>query len=1649
MWSLHTDPLTPIEAHDDLLLEAATKPEVTHPTGALPKMLQALVKTRSESGERHSRVARLGPGLAVVLSDSGERWAEKDAGVRRLAEMARREAMCDGRDQPGQHALVLLGERSAGRGIVARALLKHLVAGPGAGGDAPPAEGGLAERTALCVQLVSAFTCESSAKAASGGPSLCAHQWRVSFDAEGRPTGVRLELPYSPIGRLPPSADGAPADVRCHALWLFQTPSERGFSGGKSAMRQAQTDGREALQRLMARAAMAPVEQESVVATLGAIARLSELHFYPAAAADKPPELANEAAQKACRAAAQSLGLDEKALRGTLQGGVGADHEAACLAAIALAQELYARLLKWVVDHVNMFLKHAPPPAAAAAGTSAAPASGAPAARQLSRKPAGAAGAASSRALLAQQQPPARKSSKNMLDLGAAAHEGGGGGKRGDVLVLDPPEAAGDEGEAEGGLDELMASYLLEGLLGQMHRAVPPADFLRARKATAAASPGGRASAKEHAGSGLLAFATAPAAKAPAAKAKQVGGSPQDPPDWPMEDATALLEGIAPLAGAAPDALGAALDRCSAALHEEFGADEEEVVAAEQPTRHKAKAAQQQQRLVLLARHNGRAEPVRYAGGARGALLQGAARAWLHSEGGERALSLLRGSSSRFVAALCEPTSEAARVAKQARAARQRATPWLLPELEVEGRCGAAVGALRRVHEATPCFVACISPDVSVKEQTDALGLTATADELLRGFPYAAPLPRWFERYGGLLVHTHGASVHGANLHLEAPRLLQALGVRQSEYLLQNTSLALSAKGLLHAEKTLRARSGATVQLQQLARGRLARKESSKKIEAVAAEKAAVEQAAAEKAATEKAATDERERVAAVGMQKVVKGWAAREEAERRRAALLRLQRFWKTAYRRQAKASLAMQKVVRGRMARAEVKQAKGATRLQAAMRARSSRLLTLTMRRQKQMEEGASAVQRFVRSKLLRFRFARLRHCARFVQARVRVMLLRWEYLGVRDLRRDFHRRAALHREKLEALTEQLAAAEADCDAQGGTNAALEKRRHGLAQVVMRARYQLRQLQVMMVERHRAAIETARKGAVVRGGGKAGAEPGASPRQMLQPPPDDASIGVDVAPFAEAARAAEAELPRAQAEVEAAQAAAAMAETAAEEAAEAAAAAAKRGDGVAEAVGRADEAHAAATDAHGAAAAAAARLQQARHEAAAARDELEMAEAEAAVAREAAAAAARADEERAEATRDALAALSKGGDAAGLLPVATLQLAMEQLEEELDHGATSEPKRYALRRQLLSLGSHYKRRVAEEHQLRRAKQETAAHRAAYVRSRARPASAGAAAAPATPAANGKATRAEPVSAAEATAAATALGVATTTPRSNGRPASAAAGGRGTASTQAAAKPSATSPSHEKTLDDALASWAAESCRQFLRTGRWLDTPGALCQLVERKRNGVVEGEAGAGLMAPAHVMVDASSLREQTPGRVKTASRLLYAPLPSGREGSVRRQIAAEARDAASASSPADAGGTPTPRSAGGGRRTSAIPTPSRRDTPRPPKSQQKTPAAGASPRGAPPSSGGARAVSPTRAAAQAMRSARTAAMAAPGSFSTRTPRALASAGRAPAAYVVAVELCRDEAEYAPRGTHAPSSSAKRIELRTPTGISRPTAN
>ena len=832
-----------------------------------------------------------------------------------------------------------------------------------------------------------------------------------------------------------------------------------------------------------------------------------------------------------------------------------------------------------------------------------------------------------------------------------------------------------------------------------------------------------------------------------------------------------------------------------------------------------------------------------------------------------------------------------------------------------------AVALLRRLHApgGAPCFVCCVAPGHGVAAQLEVLGLAARADELRRGHPFAAPLPRWFARYGGLAYASHHRTDDASRLHLVAPRLLEAMEVAEEDASIGSTSLALSARGLLQAEHALARTSARALAVQQATRGKLARKEVAARKESIAMERGAVavqqqvrgklarrsvvarKESIATRAREELVAEAHARKRAAIAMQRHFKGFQHRDAAEKRRGALLFVQRSWREAHRRHVIAQRRQAQEAKKAQARRRDQDDAAALRMQTAVRGRSARKVVDGLRRDERAEAAVEVIVWHVRSWLPRRRFSALRRAARVLQPALREMLLRWEVLGVRELRRGFHRRFVAHRQRLGVLEAQLA--QPDLPA---------KQQQGLAQLVMRTRYQLRQLQVLMVERHKAAINTARR--TPSGATSTAVSPRANAvKTTPASSPNRSPIDPNVAVYSRAASAAAACVPEAALAAEAAEAAARAAEAEAARAdeemaeatglAEAAAArsspqrveqeAEARGQ---EAVARATAAHRAARGRRDAAASAAERLEQVRAEAATAADDFEIAEVEAAVASEAAAAAERTDKERQAATREVLAALPSE-EAVGRLPTATLALAVEQLEAELASPLTTEAKQYALRRQAKAVGVHHKRRLADAQTLLRAKDEAAAHRAAFVRKRPHtaPGTPGAATKAAGAAVEGEAGAAMPSRAFKTPVAFSHWSVPRRA-RAAAATAAASNGGAGPSQSPFDDDLPAGWRSSTRPPADVLAAWAAQSCRQFIRTGLWRTTPFALASWEGRKMQSrelggegavvATRGVRGVGLMAPAHVVVDVSSLSKTTPEKVFTASRLLYAPLPAGCE-------------------------------------------------------------------------------------------------------------------------------------------------------------------
>jgi len=85
----------------------------------------------------------------------------------------------------------------------------------------------------------------------------------------------------------------------------------------------------------------------------------------------------------------------------------------------------------------------------------------------------------------------------------------------------------------------------------------------------------------------------------------------------------------------------------------------------------------------------------------------------------------------------------------------------------------------------------------------------------------------------------------------------------------------------------------------------------------------------------------------------------------------------------------------------------------MQSAVRGRSARRLSARMVRDERAEVAVEVLVWHVRGWLPRRRFNALRRAARVLQPAWRAMVLRWEVLGVRELRRSFHRRFVAHRQ------------------------------------------------------------------------------------------------------------------------------------------------------------------------------------------------------------------------------------------------------------------------------------------------------------------------------------------------------------------------------------------------------------------------------------------------------------------------------------------------------------------------------------------------------------------------------------------------------------------------------------------------------------
>ena len=155
------------------------------------------------------------------------------------------------------------------------------------------------------------------------------------------------------------------------------------------------------------------------------------------------------------------------------------------------------------------------------------------------------------------------------------------------------------------------------------------------------------------------------------------------------------------------------------------------------------------------------------------------------------------------------------------------------------------------------------------------------------------------------------------------------------------TALALSARGLLRAERVLARAAARAAAVQGVVRGNLARKEQAVRKESATRLQAHARRRAAAKARAHVAADVRGRTSAATTVQRHIKGRQERGAAARRRSSVLTMQRAWRLAYRRVVVATTALQAAARGWQARQDSREERSAVTLQRAMRGRSSRVL------------------------------------------------------------------------------------------------------------------------------------------------------------------------------------------------------------------------------------------------------------------------------------------------------------------------------------------------------------------------------------------------------------------------------------------------------------------------------------------------------------------------------------------------------------------------------------------------------------------------------------------------------------------------------------------------------------------------------------
>jgi hypothetical protein len=950
-----------------------------------------VVVAAREAAAHPSGPISVGPQVIVLNTRSQEGTLSLGAGAGRALRYSAPSA---------ERAIVFVGPPGSTSPLVGTALAAAI------GAAAVPASGaGQATFSSLrsavsdCHALLCAFTCAAGLALGADSapvPGRLQHAclWSVSarlprLDRLPSPPSVSVQMPL--VSRS--AAGSEPSCAKCWAATLFAPLLDD--PAAKKRQRAQMESGRDALRRLCGRARLSTDETDRLLATVNACMRLSEVRWYVLPGQQSPAALADEPAARALRAAAANLCVPERELRAALGATAGTFSPAAA------ADEVYSRLLRWMVEHVNRVLEQAAEDDSPATGTAAS----APASLGKGKASSGVHG----------------RPGQTGDEVCVAGHGGqglgnnAGQGPSGDagcrrVLFVDlaQPGGAGED-VTDSGLDGLLASLLLDGVseLTATHPRSPHGGEPPPPPHGACELEVELCSAAQSACRGLCASPSLLALRALAAVAEASAWAA----GLTSADAVAMQRALAEARTVLLDQFGTG--RRTGAEGGGGGTTEVEVRSAcgGPPARYFLSGE-----AVVLGDGPGR-------GGA--GLLDQAAAAW-HTCGGATALQgALRHSSSPFVLSLLQVGAGSGGLSpgRQAKAAdghphsgggavdcpkgamtRNGPNPGtaVCPWATLPGRAASVFATLARLSACDQLrTVVCGLAGGSGKQAAFALDpvawLTAYAQRTLQGKPYSAPVSVWQSRYAGMLPRGAGRGGKEAD-KLTAEALLHALGVASAEASIHDGQVALTVSAMRAVEARLATANSLAVDVQARARGAWAR--------ATAAELSFIRAS---------------RRLGASCIQAAWHGLRDRRVASHLRAA--RAAR-WKAAVRL---AVSLLQAHARGLAARTARRCASAARTLQSVTRGRASRQFAAAVRFAVTSAPARRTFARWLRGWLIRRRLARLRRCAIAIQAASRAALQRWGEAGIRASRADYHERRHTVQRQLAGLRAQVAAAAA----------------------------------------------------------------------------------------------------------------------------------------------------------------------------------------------------------------------------------------------------------------------------------------------------------------------------------------------------------------------------------------------------------------------------------------------------------------------------------------------------------------------------------------------------------------------------------------------------------------------------------------------